>query len=107
MKTETNPKKNQGHEANTLLAVSGLPELYKIRNHFVTTLPTGEVTAWNMICWAKDFTRYMDEIIHEAEKAVCASGAAGTVAERGMQIKVPTAQEYIDFMKKQYNDETD
>lgn len=63
---------------NTLLAVSGLPELYKIRNYFVTTLPTGEVTAWNMICWAKDFTLYMDEIIHEAEKAAGASGAVDT-----------------------------
>lgn len=54
---------------NTLLAASGLLELIKIRNHFVTTLPTGDVTAWDMICWAKDFTRYMDETIHEAEKA--------------------------------------
>lgn len=71
------------HDSNTVLAASGLPGLYKIRNHFVTTLPTGEVTAWDMICWAKDFTRYMDEIIHEAEKAACASGAVDTVAEGG------------------------
>lgn len=36
-----------------------------------------------------------------------ASGAVDTVAERGMQIKIPTAKEYIDFMKKGYNDEPD
>lgn len=81
MKQKPDSNTKQGHSTNMLLAVSGLPELYKIRNHFVTTLPTGEVTAWNMICWAKDFTRYMDEIIHEAEKAACASGAVDTVAE--------------------------
>jgi hypothetical protein len=74
MENTTNQPDEKGHDANIVLAVSGLPELHKIRNHFVTTLPTGEVTAWNMICWAKDFTRYMDEIIHEAEKAACANG---------------------------------
>lgn len=86
MKNETNQSTNQGHDANTLLAVSGLPELYKIRNHFVSTLPTGEVTAWNMICWAKDFTRYMDEIIHEAEKAACASGAVDKTVSDGKKL---------------------
>jgi len=75
MENTTNQQDEKGHDANIVLAVSGLTELHKIRNHFVTTLPTGEVTVWNMICWAKDFTRYMDEIIHEAEKAACASGA--------------------------------
>jgi len=82
MENTTNQQDEKGHDANIVLAVSGLPELHKIRNHFVTTLPTGEVTAWNMICWAKDFTRYMDEIIHEAEKAACASsGVAKTVRD--------------------------
>lgn len=87
MNTKLTNSTSNGHNANMVLAVSGLPELYKIRNHFVTTLPTGEVTAWNMICWAKDFTRYMDEIIHEAEKAASASGGEAQGVSGGYKEK--------------------
>jgi hypothetical protein len=42
-----------------------------------------------------------------SEGAAVGQRSVDTVAERGMTIKVPTAQEYIDFMKKTYGDKTD